>query len=127
MSGQCVYESDCHGIEMIKSPSGKEWAIGGTNTKDRWKFCPWCGCNIRTKQEYKYPFTKDWYAKMDRVEKIFKEMCRNIEVSIPYYITDTKRITKLEEDIMNYATSLDQFMADNDFLTKKLEQIKQIL
>ena len=64
---------------------------------------------------------------MDRVEKIFKEMCRNIEVIIPYYITDTKRITKLEEDIMNYATSLDQFMADNDFLTKKLEQIKQIL
>ena len=43
----CVYESDCHGIEMIKSPSGKEWAIGGTNTKDRWKFCPWCGGEIK--------------------------------------------------------------------------------
>ena len=40
---KCLYESDCHGIEMIKSPSGKEWAIGGTDTKDRWKFCPWCG------------------------------------------------------------------------------------
>lgn len=40
---KCVYEHDCHGIEMIKSPSGKEWAIGGTHTKDRWKYCPWCG------------------------------------------------------------------------------------
>lgn len=38
-----VYESDCHGIEMIKSPSGKEWAIGGTNTRDRWSHDPWCG------------------------------------------------------------------------------------
>ena len=38
-----LYESDCHGIEMIKSPSGKEWAIGGTKTMDRWKYCPWCG------------------------------------------------------------------------------------
>lgn len=42
----CAYESDCHGIEMIKSPSGKEWAIGGTNTQDRWKFCPWCGGSL---------------------------------------------------------------------------------
>ena len=40
---ECIYESDCHGIEMIKSPSGKEWAIGGTKTQDRWKYCPWCG------------------------------------------------------------------------------------
>ena len=43
MKCKCMYESDCHGIEMIKSPSGKEWAIGGTNTEDRWRFCPWCG------------------------------------------------------------------------------------
>lgn len=42
-SCECVYEHECGGIEMIKSPSGKEWAIGGTRTKDRWKFCPWCG------------------------------------------------------------------------------------
>lgn len=40
---RCVYDSDCHGIEMIKAPSGKEWAIGGTHSIDRWKFCPWCG------------------------------------------------------------------------------------
>lgn len=45
-----IYESDCHGIEMIKSPSGKEWAIGGTNTKDRWLFDPWCGKKLRNVQ-----------------------------------------------------------------------------
>ena len=38
-----VYESDCHGIEMIKDPDGKEWAIGGTATTGRWLFDPWCG------------------------------------------------------------------------------------
>ena len=38
-----VYESNCHGIEMIKDPNGKEWAIGGTNRAERWKFDPWCG------------------------------------------------------------------------------------
>lgn len=43
---QCVYESECHGIEMIKAPSGKEWAIGGTNMQDRFKFCPYCGGKI---------------------------------------------------------------------------------
>ena len=43
---KCIYESDCHGIEMIKSPSGKEWAIGGTKQVDRWIFCPWCGGKI---------------------------------------------------------------------------------
>ena len=42
----CVYESTCHGIEMIKSPSGVEYAIGGTNHPDRWKHCPWCGGSI---------------------------------------------------------------------------------
>ena len=40
---ECVYESECHGIEMIKTPSGEEFAIGGTATKDRFKFCPYCG------------------------------------------------------------------------------------
>ena len=40
---ECLYESDCHGIEMIKAPSGKEFAIGGTDTEDRFRFCPWCG------------------------------------------------------------------------------------
>ncbi len=38
-----IYESECHGIEMLKDPSGSEWAIGGTNHKTRWKFDPWCG------------------------------------------------------------------------------------
>ena len=38
-----VFESDCHGIEMIKDPDGKEWAIGGTDTTGRWLFDPWCG------------------------------------------------------------------------------------
>ena len=38
-----VHASDCHGIEIIKSPSGKDWAIGGTDTQDRFKYCPWCG------------------------------------------------------------------------------------
>lgn len=47
---KCVYDSDCHAIEMIKSPSGKEWAIGGTCTQDRWNFCPWCG-GILTKEK----------------------------------------------------------------------------
>jgi len=45
----CTYESDCHGIEMIKSPSGREWAIGGTHMEDRFRFCPWCGGNIHAK------------------------------------------------------------------------------
>lgn len=40
---KCVYEGEPHGIEFINAPSGKQWAIGGTNTKDRWQFCPWCG------------------------------------------------------------------------------------
>ena len=43
---QCVYESDCHAIEMIKCPSGEEIAIGGTHTQDRFKFCPYCGGRI---------------------------------------------------------------------------------
>ena len=46
-----VYESDCHGIEMIKSPSGREFAIGGTNHKDRWLYDPWCGQAIKTVAE----------------------------------------------------------------------------
>ena len=46
MEENCVYESDCHGIEMIKAPSGKECAIGGTNHLDRWKFNPWNGVAI---------------------------------------------------------------------------------
>ena len=54
---KCIYESDCHGIEMIKSPSGKEYAIGGTNHPDRWKFCPWCGGSIaKTEEEGSLPF-----------------------------------------------------------------------
>lgn len=44
---KCIYKSDCHGIEMINASSGKSWAIGGTNHKDRWKFCPWCGGSIK--------------------------------------------------------------------------------
>lgn len=39
---ECVYEGP-HGIEMIKDPSGKEWAIGGTDRPNRWKWCPYCG------------------------------------------------------------------------------------
>lgn len=70
---KCLYESDCHGIEMIKSPSGKEWAIGGTDTQDRWKFCPWCGGALINKD-----------AKVDRVvvsvediaEEIYKLRCK---------------------------------------------------
>ncbi len=41
-----MYEDDSHGIEMIKGPSGKEWAIGGTDTEDRWTHDPWCGGRI---------------------------------------------------------------------------------
>lgn len=55
---KCVYESDCHGIEMIKSPSGRAWAIGGTMTQDRWSWCPWCGgfiVNVRSKIEHHEP------------------------------------------------------------------------
>lgn len=44
---KCVYESDCHGIEMIKTPSGEEYAIGGTDTKDRFRYCPYCGGEIK--------------------------------------------------------------------------------
>jgi|GEM_PF-5080741 hypothetical protein len=54
---ECLYESDCHAIEMIKSPSGKEWAIGGTDTEDRWKFCPWCGGGLPFEANVN---TKDW-------------------------------------------------------------------
>lgn len=42
-----MYESDCHGIEMIKDPTGKEWAIGGTNRPERWTHDPWCGLPIK--------------------------------------------------------------------------------
>lgn len=42
-----VYVSDCHGIEMIKTPSGKEFAIGGTDIKDRILYDPWCGKPIK--------------------------------------------------------------------------------
>jgi len=45
-----VYESDCHGIEMIKSPDGREFAVGGTNHISRWNYDPWCGCPIRGKK-----------------------------------------------------------------------------
>lgn len=38
-----VYESGCGGIEMIKDPTGKEWAIGGTKRPERWTHDPWCG------------------------------------------------------------------------------------
>ena len=41
------FKSDCHGIEMIVDPDGKEWAVGGTKTKSRWLFDPWCGNAIR--------------------------------------------------------------------------------
>lgn len=41
-----VYESDCHGIEMLLAPDGREFAIGGTNVKDRFKYDPWCGGRI---------------------------------------------------------------------------------
>jgi len=44
---ESIIESNCHGIEMIISPSGKEWAIGGTNTEDRFKFNPWSGEPIK--------------------------------------------------------------------------------
>lgn len=40
---KCVYVGEPHAIEFINSPSGRQWAIGGTNVQDRWKFCPWCG------------------------------------------------------------------------------------
>lgn len=40
-----IYEGP-HGVEMIRSPSGKEWAIGGTDHEDRWKRDPWCGKRI---------------------------------------------------------------------------------
>lgn len=51
VNGWCphVYESDCHGIEMIKDPLGKEWAIGGTDAHEtgRWTHDPWCGLPIK--------------------------------------------------------------------------------
>jgi hypothetical protein len=46
MMCKCVYESDCHGMEMIKAPSGREMAIGGTKYIDRYRFCPYCGGKI---------------------------------------------------------------------------------
>lgn len=46
-----VYESDCHGIEMIKDPNGKEWAIGGTDRKERWTHDPWCGKELPRPKE----------------------------------------------------------------------------
>jgi len=39
----CVQCIDPHGIEIIKMPSGKDLAIGGTDTPDRFRFCPFCG------------------------------------------------------------------------------------
>jgi len=50
-----VYKSDCHGIEMIKDPLGKEWAIGGTDWKKtgRWTHDPWCGRPIPRPEEPK--------------------------------------------------------------------------
>lgn len=39
------YESDCHGIDMLRNPdgSGKDLCAGGTEHPSRYKFCPWCG------------------------------------------------------------------------------------
>ena len=37
------YESDCHGIDMIKFSSGMEMCAGGTKHPDRWNYCPICG------------------------------------------------------------------------------------
>ncbi len=41
-----MYESTCHGIELIMDPFGKEWSIGGTNRPERWTHDPWCGGRI---------------------------------------------------------------------------------
>ena len=46
-----VFISDCHGIEMIKTPSGKDFAIGGTNTPDRFLFNPWNGKPLYAEKE----------------------------------------------------------------------------
>ena len=48
---KCVYVGEPHGIEFINTPSGKQWAIGGTNTQDRFKFCPWCGGTVALTQK----------------------------------------------------------------------------
>lgn len=37
------YESDCHGIDMIRMPSGKDQAWGGLSHPDHFSFCPLCG------------------------------------------------------------------------------------
>ena len=39
----CVYAGEPHGIEFIDAPSGMQIAIGGTDTEDRFLYCPWCG------------------------------------------------------------------------------------
>ena len=48
VQGKCphVYESDMHGVEMIKDPTGKEWSIGGTARPERWTHDPWCGLEL---------------------------------------------------------------------------------
>ena len=48
-----VYESDMHGVEMIKAPNGEEFAVGGTDNKTRYKFDPWCGKEIRPSEPSK--------------------------------------------------------------------------
>ncbi len=37
------YESDCHGIDMIRMPSGQDLAWGGLHHPDHFSFCPICG------------------------------------------------------------------------------------
>jgi hypothetical protein len=68
--GECphVYESDCHGIEMIKDPNGKEWAIGGTNTTGRWKYDPWCGKSTPRPKEL---------SRVERLAKVLFEKMYN--------------------------------------------------
>lgn len=72
-----VYESDCHGIEMIKSPSGKECAIGGTNHPDRWNFSPWSGEKLIKEESPCETGHKDWLKEYGRLEEKFQDFLPN--------------------------------------------------
>ena len=73
MEENCVYESDCHGIEMIKAPSGKECAIGGTNHLDRWKFNPWNGVAIAKEELNDFCTEGDTDQAVEYIRKALEE------------------------------------------------------
>lgn len=48
--GQATRGETRKAVQYFFTASGIEFAIGGTDTADRFKFCPWCGGVILNKK-----------------------------------------------------------------------------